>query len=80
MRISTEIVAAIEVDIGRSVALFGITHFVILNGDFGTKDGRARESSEGAHDHGSQRHKCADLHVIYDHPYRQTSGLTWESS
>jgi len=68
MRISTEIVAAIEVDIGRSVALFGITHFVILNGDFGTQGGRARKSSEGAQDAGGQRHKCADLQVIYDHP------------
>ena len=67
LRILTEVVAAIEVDIGWSVALFGITYFVILNGDFGTQGGRARESSEGAHDHGGQRHKCADLHVIFDH-------------
>ena len=68
LRISTEIIAAIEVDIARLVALFGITHFVILNGDFGTQGGRSRESSEGAHDFGGQRQKCADLQVIYDHP------------
>lgn len=35
MRISTETVAAIEVEIGRSVAVFDITHFVILDGDSG---------------------------------------------
>ena len=68
MRISTEIIAAIEVDIARSVAVFGITHFVILNGNFGTQGGRSRESSEGAHDAGGRRQKCADLQVIYDHP------------
>ena len=68
LRISTETVAAIEVVIGRSVAVFDITHFVILNGYFGTQGGRSRESSEGAHDAGGRRHKCADLQVIYDHP------------
>jgi len=68
LRISTEIIAAIEVDIARLVALFGITHFVILNGDFGTQGGRSRESSEGAHDVGGRRQKCADLQVVYDHP------------
>ena len=50
------------------MALFGITHLVILNGDFGTQGGRSRESSEGAHDAGGRRQKCADLQVTYDHP------------
>ena len=49
-------------------ALPSITLFVILNGDFGTQVGRARESSEGVHDHGGQHHKCVDLQVICDGP------------
>ena len=68
MRIPTEFVAAIGVDVGRSVALFGITHFVILNGYFGTQGGRTWEFNEGAHDHGGQHDGCADLHVIYNQP------------
>jgi hypothetical protein len=52
----TEFVAAIEDDIGLSVALSGNTYFVILDGDFGTQTGHARISGEGAHDHGGQHH------------------------
>ena len=50
------------------MAVFDITHFVILNGDFGIQGGRTRESSEGAHDHGGQHRKCAVLEVICDYP------------
>jgi hypothetical protein len=54
MRISTEIVASIGVDIRRSVALLSITHFVTHNGDFGTQGDRTWEFSEGAHEPGGQ--------------------------
>ena len=67
-RISTEIFAAIVIDIGRSVALFDITHFVIPNGDLGTRGGRTRKSSEGAHDNGGEHRKYADPQAICDHP------------